>query len=215
MFHYRRPLNVFFITALLSAAAVIPATAENIPDLDVVIIQSAGESISLFCLPDGTGRAFSEAQTQSGAVTDATLSMVLLNNGTVVVGFPAEDIWLESWNGTMAICPGGTIADGNTDAIGQTKWQTPLLAGGATDRAAGQGVDIVVNGTQFSPLELAFYSFNSADLNGDRAVTLSDIPIFSGDFYGAYNYRSDFSWDGVINLGDVVVLAQSLGAGCP
>ena len=57
--------------------------------------------------------------------------------------------------------------------------------------------------------------FNSPDINGDLVVNLSDIVYFTQDFYGAYNYRSDFNWDGVINLSDIALMAQGIGAACP
>jgi hypothetical protein len=56
---------------------------------------------------------------------------------------------------------------------------------------------------------------NSPDLNGDLAVNLTDVSHFVGSFFGTYDYASDFQWDGVINLSDIVLLAQGLGSECP
>jgi hypothetical protein len=57
--------------------------------------------------------------------------------------------------------------------------------------------------------------FNSADIDGNLIVNLSDVGTFAIDYNGAYNYRSDFRWDGMINLADVGNLASALGAACP
>ena len=57
--------------------------------------------------------------------------------------------------------------------------------------------------------------FNSPDINGDLAVNLSDVVLFSQDRYGDYNYRSDFNFDGVVNLSDQIILVGALGVGCP
>jgi hypothetical protein len=39
--------------------------------------------------------------------------------------------------------------------------------------------------------------------------------MFTMDYEGGYAWRSDFHWDGTLNLSDVVLLSTSLGAGCP
>jgi len=57
--------------------------------------------------------------------------------------------------------------------------------------------------------------FNSPDLSGDLKVGLSDVTLFAADFYGPYNYRSDFDWDGEVGLTDLVIMAAAMGATCP
>ncbi len=58
-------------------------------------------------------------------------------------------------------------------------------------------------------------SFNSADINGDLLVDLLDVVQFTGDFYsGGYVFRSDFVFDGMVDLIDVVDLAQAQNASC-
>jgi hypothetical protein len=64
------------------------------------------------------------------------------------------------------------------------------------------------------PLSLDI-AINSPDINGDLQVNLSDVVAFTQDYFGAYNYRSDFFWDGVLNLSDVARMAQGMGAICP
>jgi len=57
--------------------------------------------------------------------------------------------------------------------------------------------------------------FNSPDINGDLMVSLSDNGMFTMDLYGSYSYRSDFNFDGVINLSDLGIFSGSYGISCP
>lgn len=61
------------------------------------------------------------------------------------------------------------------------------------------------------PLKLFF---NSPDINGDLVIGLGDFGLFSQDYYGEYNYRSDFDFDGIIGLSDLVVMSRAMGASC-
>ena len=114
-------------------------------------------------------------------------------------------------------CPGGTIADASTDEQGQTQWTAELLAG-LCDEDAGlpneEGLLVVINGSPLTQDPLP-YHFNSADMNGDLAVDLTDIVLFAQVYFGAYDYCADYYWDGVVNLSDIVLLAQGNGAECP
>jgi hypothetical protein len=57
--------------------------------------------------------------------------------------------------------------------------------------------------------------FHSPDLDGDQDVDLSDVVRFVQDFLGDYAWHSDFHWDGVLDLSDVVLMAQGLERSCP
>ena len=212
-------LTVSALTLLvLCFTGVVPATSaspKSVPDFQIVITTPTQYPVSIFCLPNGGGSTLATAQTIGHGVVDAIITMQLLDSGNPVANFPHEDMWLDSVLGGLAICLGGTVADGSTDAQGHTSWQSPLQVGGTVDPGAGDFLMVYVNGSSFPSPELAEYRINSADINGDRNVNLSDIPIFASDFHGSYDYRSDFQWDNVINLSDVVKMAQSLGADCP
>lgn len=56
--------------------------------------------------------------------------------------------------------------------------------------------------------------FNSPDQDGDLKVDLADVAAFAADYHGAYDYSSDFNWDGSVNLVDVSVLAEAIGTNC-
>ncbi|MCP4293180.1 MAG: hypothetical protein GY780_15255 [bacterium] len=51
----------------------------------------------------------------------------------------------------------------------------------------------------------------SPDMDASCLVSLGDVALFSGAFYGAYSRCADFSGDGVISLTDVAFLAQHYG----
>jgi hypothetical protein len=66
----------------------------------------------------------------------------------------------------------------------------------------------------YGTVEVDLY-INSPDINGDLVVNLTDYTLFSVDYNGSYNYRSDFNFDGYVNMGDLTILAGALGVDCP
>jgi len=208
----RKLMGIFAITLMVGAASF--ATA-GVPDLD---LSTAGrayagpETAVMFNIPNGGGAAFTSAAIVGGAV-DATITLTLLDGaGVPIANFPFEDAWIESADGGMAACTGGATSDANTDASGVTNWVTPLQAGGASEALTV----VMISGAALTSGAGLAISHNSADINGDGNVNLTDVPLFAGDFYGGvYAFRSDFSYDGAVNLSDVVKLAQALGASCP
>jgi hypothetical protein len=205
-------MGIFAITLMVGAASF--ATA-GVPDLDLSTAARAyagPETAVLFNIPNGGGAAFTDAAIIGGAV-DATITLTLVDgSGTPIPNFPFEDAWIESADGGMVACTGGATADFNTNASGVTSWVTPLQAGGSS-----QALTVVmISGAALTSSAGLAISHNSADITGDGLVNLTDVPLFAGDFYGGvYAFRSDFSYDGNVNLSDVVKLAQALGAACP
>jgi hypothetical protein len=206
----RKIMGVFMITLLVGAASF--ATA-GVPDLGLSTAATAyagAGSAVMFNIPNGGGSAFTAARDAGGPV-DATVTLTLIDGlGAPIANFPAEDMWLESVDGGLAFCTGGTTADLNTDAAGQTQWVTPLAAGGSSQALTA----VMISGAALTSGNLAI-NHNSADISGDGIVNLTDVPLFVADFYGAYNFRSDFSFDNVINLSDVVKMGTAIGASCP
>ncbi len=175
---------------------------------------------SLFILPDGSGPAMTEAQLYEGTMVDATITMRLVDEwGNAFVGFPAEDIWLDAENDLQFFCLYGFSPDEDSGPNGLVTFSTSLAGGGWTEGPTY----IYVNGSraldpmgmpgpvEHPPLE---FRFNSADINGDGMVDLADLKLFAPDFYGDYNYRSDFFWDGNLNLVDIARMAQGMGRHC-
>lgn len=202
-----------FVCALVIGSAAF-ATA-GIPDPTNTVADMAGagtDDLVLFNLPNGIGSPFAEAQIKDdGTFVDATITMVVRDAfNDIIVDFPAEDMWLESGDGLMVPCTGGSTADFNTNDMGETSWVNPLNAGGASEDVCY----VMVNGESLNgdPFPLAF---NSADMNGDGVVNLADVGLFSSAFFGAYTFGADFFADGVLNLVDVGRLATGLGGACP
>ncbi len=179
------------------------------------------EDVSLFILPDGSGPDLSEAQGFGGTVVDATIRVKLIMvDGVAIGGFPGEDVWLQDESGSVFSCPGGFFADNSSDASGIITFSSSMAGGGHTE---GPIYVYVVGNRAYDPQDYPFpmthppvegLHFNSADINGDGLINLSDIGLFSEDFFGMYNYRSDFYWDGYLNLSDVSKLALALGRTC-
>ena len=85
-----------------------------------------------------------------------------------------------------------------------------LAAAGLRAIAKGNAVGLPQGDPFLEELRL-----NSADIDGDLHVTIADLQTFANDFYGAYRYRSDLRWDGMVNLSDVAAFAAVLGTTCP
>ena len=197
---------------LLAATAVL---ADGIPDLDgsyaVCAYDGPGQA-TVMNFPDGAGSSFTESLDPDGNVVDATITLVVLDwNDFPIPDFPMEDIWLESADGGLVPCMGGSTADSNTDMNGETKWVNPLRAGGSSEALC----QVLINGNAiYHPVGLPI-SFNSPDINADGQVNIADLGLFSTDYYNNYAFRSDFYRDGVLNLADVACFAQGLATSCP
>ena len=208
-----KSMMVFIPLVLLFAASANACV--GLPDLSTSVIwQNFPGLATLRVQPDGSGPPLTEARIADGTVVDATLHLALNNSCPEegpVVGYPREDMWLESIGGGMAFCPGGSIADGPTDEEGHTQWSQPMKGGGWDEG----NCRIVVAGIPLGSLQGQTINFNSPDLNGDRVVNLIDIGLFAQDYYGEFHFRSDLYRDGVLNLSDLSLLARSAGLACP
>ncbi len=184
------------------------------------------EPIHIMITPGDGGDPLNAAEFSGGAPVDATIRVQLLATGgdlgvsklpESIADFPFEDIWLEAPG--VAMCAGGATADANTDADGWFTFSGRLNGGGWTDANLGTpGLQVMVSGMALDDQTASIRPHilvNSPDLNGDGMVNMADIPPFADDFHGSYAFRSDFQWDGVINLSDVTRLATSLGESCP
>ena len=187
------------------------------PDLSMSTVwQDYQGPMALLVFPDGSGPPMTEATLAGGAIIDATIYLTLYGGcdsyGQLLVGFPAEDLWLESTDGSLVFCSGGNIADGPTDQEGKTQWSRPLSGGGwdlGTCRIMVTGDSSIV--ASAFPLQ-----FNSPDLNGDLKVDLTDVTRFAEDFFSyTYSFRSDLFFDYVVNLSDIPLMRAAIGKSCP
>ena len=207
-------MGIFAATLILGSATFAIA---GVPDLQLSSATGPAEACVLYNLPNADGASFDEAVAVVAFVpVDATIGLTLIDGLTAVIpNYPFEDLHLESSDGGLVACPGGTTADADTDAAGYTQWQTPLAASGATSSTADLTV-VMVNGAALTSNGGLPIAHNSADITKDGEVNLSDVIEFAGDFYGgSYVFRSDFAFDGILNLSDIIKLAQGMGAQCP
>ena len=201
------------LAILLMIAAESLAVASQ-PELGPCYAVTATTTpVSIYSLPGQGGDPLTSALLFGGALTDATITVTVVD---IFMDpwpfFPAEDIWLEADG--CSRCPAGSIADHSTEWNGETTITGPVGFGGAIDPDGIRWANVFVNGEPI--LQPGFdIRFNSPDLNGDLRVDLTDVVLFAGDYFGAYHYRSDFHWDGVLNLADVVLMARGWGSVCP
>lgn len=205
--------------ALLLAASVSAAPAvvrgDGIPSPEHSLVSCSlaeGQSATLLVVPDGSGPSFTAARDPGGAAVDATIRLVLKDyEGNLIPAFAVEDMWIESLDEGLVCCAGGGRADHNTDANGSTTWTAPLRAGGRSQSVCR----VFMNGLPVTGGIEPMVHFNSPDLDGDLAVTLTDIGLFADVYFGDYSFAGDLYFDGAVDLGDVGVLAGAVGADCP
>jgi hypothetical protein len=219
-------MGIFAVTLIVCGASLATAGIPDLEESEAVMAELAGgpyegATLSLFCVPDGGGKDFTECFVKGGdtvtglpVIVDATITLTLEDGGGFpVADYPAEDMWLQ-WTDetTMFICVGGTLADGDTDDAGQTEWQDAMFLGGQSEVLA----QIIINGEALTsgggfPLHV-----NSADIDYSGDVKLADVGPFAADYIAPVApYRSDFSSDNDMNLADVGLMAQGVGAACP
>jgi hypothetical protein len=189
----------------------------GIPDLDesYAFSQQASQ-VSVYSLPNGGGDGIDDCYLFGGTKTDATITLYVLDiNGDPIYLYPFADLWLETNTPGvnpptgMVLCPGGSTADQSTDENGMTTFSNPVFG-----CAHGYGTDVMINGDPINQPPILM-DFNSPDINGDQVCDLPDIAEFAGDYFGTYDYRSDFFYNGTLNIQDIALLAQGLGSECP
>lgn len=231
-------LGEFHLVALFDRALPYEQVLQNfasgpVQDQDSEInvtvfpVQDPGGPVSLYTLPNGQGDPLTAAQLWNGVageepiIVDATIGVHLLDGfGNPVVGFPAEKITVQPQNGGWIACPDSPlIADGPTDASGNTTISGALWAGGFS--AAGELMQVIVDDSSVSttsyPGGLAGleYFINSPDISGDFRVDLNDVGYFAVDFFsGDHQFSADYVRDGRVNLSDVGKLVVGFEAEC-
>lgn len=204
----RRNLMGLMIGALLLSTVTAWA---GVPDMNQsTAVTAAGVAKSVYNLPNGGGHPLSNCYSLGGARSNATITLTLRDvNMNPIFQYPWADLWLDTNDGGLTYCPGGTSADRDTDVAGQTVWANSLFAG-----CSGIGTVIIVSGNTLAQAPLNI-RHNSPDVNCNLVVNLSDLSLYAQDVFAGYNYRSDFYWDNILNLSDLVLMAQGSGAACP
>jgi hypothetical protein len=180
------------------------------------------EPVCILVVPDASGFTMSEARTIAGEVVDASIHVRIVEVDEYgprgpILGFPAADLVLRTLDNQVLSCvvDGVMVADHESSLDGWTAFTLAPTAGGWSNAS----VQVHISGSPAGYLTvfppLPIY-FNSPDINGDLSVNLADVALFTQDLgAGAAAFRSDLVWDGVINLSDIAVLTQHLGASCP
>jgi len=206
--------NIMGIVAITMIIGTGSLAATGVPDLNLSTASRAytgPETAVMFNLPNGGGSSFNTAATIGGTV-DATITLYLRDlTASPIANYPLEDLWIESADGGMTACLGGTTADSHTDVLGMTTWAAPLQAGGFS-----QALTVVmVSGSPLTSGPGLAISYNSADINGDHMVNLTDVQQFASAYFIGRYFRFDFFYDGTLNLSDVAFLGSSIGSSCP
>lgn len=184
----------------------LAATANaGIPDLTNSTASGPGSTVQILITPAGLG-------TNLGAASATVTVTVEDGNGDPIAGYPFQDMVLDdNQTNELNICPGGSTADGNTNASGVATFSGNIAGGGYTEA----GLQVFLGGSPLTQAALDF-KVNSPDINGDRTVNVSDVGAFAGDFgSGSYVFRSDFVADGVLNISDVGRFATAVQEVCP
>lgn len=209
----RKLMGLLACTLIVSFAAVAVA---DVPNLDLSTAEcAAGQQVSVFNTPAGTGTPLSGAYAYGGAMVNATITLTLVNDdGEGIDGYAYDELWLETTMGGLVACTDGTVADGDTSGGGIATWSGTLLAGGSTDIGGGELTVVMVSGDALTEPGLDV-QHNSPDFDGNGVANLGDIAAFTQVLFGAYSYTADFIWDGVVNLSDVALMTQGNGTACP
>lgn len=198
---------------LLALLIAIPVMATDIPELPICTAYMPINEGAIWVSPSGNGPDLEHGYDMGGQVADVRITLLVLNgNYDPIANLPYEDMWLQSENGGLIRCMGGTYPDSNTDVNGETIFSGPFLAGGSN--ADPEKILVMIVGEPLVQYPLSLF-INSPDVNGDLTVNLSDISAMSQVLNGDYDWRCDFNNDGAVNLSDIVVFATCLGVNCP
>ena len=200
--------GILFLLVLLYASSDERVSAEiagggSLCDGDWCVPCPPAESATgdLLITPGGSGSSLAELG------LTITVTILECDGGGGLPGYPADAVHLVS-RGDVKICEGLAIADADTDQDGKTTF-SGVLAGG------GYGEDLAVALSGVVQSQLLMIRVNSPDINGDLIVDLVDVGLFAQDFSnGSYDFRSDFSHDGLENLSDVGIFARHIGESC-
>jgi hypothetical protein len=189
-------------------------------------VTAAPGLVSVFTNVDGQGNPISSAKPAVGPAIDATITLTLLDTfGNPIFQYPFEDMWLETDDGGLLLCNGGSTADGSTDVNGETTFSGALFAGGGSyyDKTipSNEQTIVIVDGDPLTSAGSALdIIFNTADLSRDLIVGVQDTALFkpryiNGTTMGLYDYSVDFYFDEQITLSDLVLYAGVSNTTCP
>lgn len=199
-------------SSLLSCSALAGPGSRDFDYIRMWSELPAGTTGWLLNCPCGDGSRLDQMRSQTGAVVNGVIWVQLIDDfQNPIVGYPAEDMWLEGIGGIFGFVHPGTCADGPSDAEGLVVWREPLAAGGYEL----VGVIAKVGGIPLNLPPLETVQFVSPDINGDLRIDLADLVSFSSSYMSVYDCWSDFVHDGRIDLADLTEFTTHYGHHCP
>lgn len=142
----RRNFSGLMVCIMCLGAASLSLAGQPDHSMSFYATASGTAEVSVFCAPDGGGKALTEAKLEAGGEVDATITLTVNDaTGAPIFLYPFEDMWLETSAGGMVPCNGGTTADFSTDINGETTFSAALYAGGYSDRTGGETCIVMVN----------------------------------------------------------------------
>lgn len=223
----RRFLWMVTVLAVAGVAGSGTAFGQMFPvaqNCTATLVTQGVPPLSMYLLPNGTGTQFAACYDATGVIVNATVVVTLKDgNNNPAINVPASSVRLEQLGSPLSWCSGAfypppahapNLADGPSNLAGQSTFTLSYHGGGWL--AAPLTVWVLEATGAWNPVPTPLpVSFNSADLNGDLIVNLTDIALFAADYFGPYNYRSDFNNDTWVNLSDVPFMAAAIGVSCP
>lgn len=220
-----RRSSMFIVVTLAAAVMGANAFAGCPPDIaysTAYLIGSAPE-VSVFTVPDGTGRPLTNCFEWGGGPANVQIEVYLGDALGPCVGYPNRRVQINKGSPTQVWCSGSlyppashkpNCADSATSGAGFTYFSNSYHGGGHTWMTRVYVFNGI--GWNYLPTVLDNVHFNSADMNGDLVVDLTDVSLFVPCWYTVpIPYECDFCWDGVGDLSDVVLMAMAYGRSCP
>jgi hypothetical protein len=199
-------LSIILITIVaVTASADIPDLEESTAEFYTYL---GPYSLVLFVVPGGDGSNFQYAS-DGTSFQDGRIAVTLRTaDGVPIANYPFEDIWLDTVDDGLVACNIWMFPDSNTDVNGMTLFSEPLNASGTS-----QGGTIVkISGDPLG--EVIALHYNSPDYDASGEVGLPDLTTFTNDYFGDYNFRSDFDYNLSIDLADLAKFTFAYGAVC-
>lgn len=190
-----------FVLAFFAGCLVFSAASAQLSTWSI----DGGAPAVLFVTPGGNGNTLAEV--------GQTLRVTWIDDGGFPIGGVAAEDMGATLRGDGTMCS-DFVADGPSNANGEAVYSGGFAGGGWSQ----DGLDMWCTPGDLTIsflLEDVPIWFNSPDIDGTRRVDLADVALFAQDFTGAYHFRSDFQYDGVLDLADVGRMALHLGESCP
>lgn len=206
-----------FRACLLSLVFVSPAVAGlPCPDSSYVTVSfsrtytgdyNPGQPYDYVTIaPDGSGETF--------AATGITIRVYARFSepcGSPTPGIPRQEIVL--FNPNLCLCPGGNIADHDTDANGCTEFTGTLAGGGCADN-----LTVYIDGVAIGTVPVKINSTDALPATPCH-TDASDVSALGAHFRkrvgeDGYSICFDYNEDGGINAGDLSFFAAKLGSDC-